>query len=66
MRELINNPFYEQIKAYKGCITDYCLIEDDIPYQGYRSHKDKLRISLNCEGIKSFILIITLSRMKKM
>ena len=40
MRELQNDPFYEMIGNYKNCIIDYCLIEDDTPYQGERSHKD--------------------------
>ena len=39
MRELINDPFYELIEKYDRCIIDYCLIEDDAPYQGFRSHE---------------------------
>ena len=54
MRELVNDPFYEQIKAYKRCIIDYCLIEDDIPHQGYRSHKDAILFAL-CKVIERYI-----------
>ena len=46
MRELIDDPFYEQMKAYKNCIIDFCLIEDDVPYQGYRSHKDAILFAM--------------------
>ncbi len=46
MRELINDPFYELIRTYKNCIIDYCLIEDDTPYQGYRSHKDAVLFAM--------------------
>lgn len=54
MRELINDPFYEQIKAYERCIIDYCLIEDDIPHQGYRSHKDAILFAM-CKVIERYI-----------
>ena len=40
MRELIHDPFYELIEHYPRCGIDYCIIEDDTPHQGYRSHKD--------------------------
>ena len=46
MRELLNDPFYELIKKYDRCVIDYCLIEDDAPYQGYRSHKDILQFAM--------------------
>ena len=46
MRELINDPFYELIKKYDRCIIDYCLIEDDTPYRGYRSHKDAILFAM--------------------
>ena len=46
MRELINDPFYELIKQYDRCIIDYCLIEDDTPHQGYRSHKDAVLFAM--------------------
>lgn len=39
MRELLNDPFYEQLEKYPRCVIDYCLIEDDAPHQGKRSHK---------------------------
>lgn len=54
MRELINDPFYEYIKAYKRCIIDYCLIEDDILHQGYRSHKDAILFAM-CKVIERYI-----------
>lgn len=54
MRELVNDPFYEQIKAYKRCVIDYCLIEDDIPHQGYRSHKDAILFAM-CKVIERYI-----------
>ena len=38
LRELVNDPFYELIKKYDGCVIDYCLIEDDTPHRGRRSH----------------------------
>ncbi|MBR2812719.1 MAG: hypothetical protein IKD69_15195 [Solobacterium sp.] len=40
MRECTNDPFYEMIGSYGNCIVDYCILEDDTPHQGYRSHKD--------------------------
>ena len=46
MRELINDPFYELRAAYINCIIDYCLIEDDTPYQGKRSHKDAVLFAM--------------------
>ena len=46
MRELINDPFYEMIKEYDDLVIEYCLIEDDIPNQGYRSHKDAVLFAL--------------------
>ena len=46
MRELINDPFYELIEKYDRCIIDYCLIEDDTPHQGYRSHKDAVLFAM--------------------
>ena len=46
MRELINDPFYELIKKYDRCIIDYCLIGDDTPHQGYRSHKDAVLFAM--------------------
>lgn len=39
MRELIQDPFYARIEKYNRCILDYCLIQDETPHQGYRSHK---------------------------
>lgn len=54
MRELINDPFYEYIKAYKRCIIDYCLIENDILHQGYRSHKDAILFAM-CKVIERYI-----------
>lgn len=54
MQELINDPFYKQIKSYNRCIIDYCLIENDIPYQGYRSHKDAILFSM-CKIIERYI-----------
>ena len=46
MRELLNDPFYELIEKYDRCIIDYCLIEDDTPHQGYRSHKDAVLFAM--------------------
>ena len=46
MRELINDPFYQLIEKYDRCIIDYCLIEDDTPHQGYRSHKDAVLFAM--------------------
>ena len=46
MRELLNDPFYEMIKEYENCVIDYCLMEDDTPYQGYRSHKDAVLFAM--------------------
>lgn len=40
MRKLIYDPFYELIEHYPRCGIDYCLIENNTPHQGYRSHKD--------------------------
>lgn len=46
MRELLNDPFYELIGTYDRCMIDYCLIEDDTPHQGYRSHKDAVLFAM--------------------
>ncbi len=46
MRELRNDPFYELIKEYGRCVIDYCLIADDTPHQGYRSHKDAVLFAM--------------------
>ena len=46
MRELRNDPFYEVIRNYEDCIIDYCLIEDDTPHQGKRSHKDAILFAM--------------------
>ena len=46
MRELINDQFYKVIGEYKRSIIDYCLIEDDTPYQGKRSHKDAILFAM--------------------
>ena len=47
MRELISDPFYELIEKYDRCIIDYCLIEDDSPYQGYRSHQEAVLFAMH-------------------
>ena len=39
MRELTNDPFYEVIHSYPSLIIDYCLLADEIPHLGIRSHK---------------------------
>ena len=46
MRELITDPFYEMIGGYENCIIDYCLMEDDVPHQGKRSHKDAILFAM--------------------
>ena len=46
MRELLKDPFYEMIGEYDNCVIDYCLMEDDTPYQGYRSHKDAVLFAM--------------------
>ncbi len=46
MREINNDPFYKWIGNYKNCIIDYCLMEDDTPYQGMRSHKDAILFAM--------------------
>ena len=46
MRELLNDPFYELIEKFDRCVIDYCLIEDDTPHQGYRSHKDAVLFAM--------------------
>lgn len=47
MWELINDPFYEEIKAYNRCIIDFCLVKDDKPHQGFQSHKDVLAFAMS-------------------
>ena len=54
MKELINDPFYKQIKAYERCIIDYCLIENDMPHHGYRSHKDAILFAM-CKVMERYI-----------
>lgn len=46
MRELIQDPFYKQIKTYDRCIIDYCLMEDDYPHQGKRSHRNAVLFTM--------------------
>ncbi len=46
MHELINDSFYKLLEKYDRCVIDYCLIEDDTPYQGYRSHKDAVLFAM--------------------
>ncbi|MCR4951907.1 MAG: hypothetical protein K6A40_11350 [Solobacterium sp.] len=46
MREQKHDSFYELIKGYDRCVIDYCLIEDDTPHQGYRSHKDAVLFAM--------------------
>ena len=46
MRELLNDPFYELIGKYDRCVIDYCLIEDDAPHWGKRSHRDALLFAM--------------------
>ena len=46
MRELINDPFNKLIEEYDRCVIDYCLMEDDTPYQGYPSHKDAIQFAM--------------------
>lgn len=47
MRELIHDSFYEMLEKYNRCIIDYCLIQDDTFYQGYRSHKDAILFAMS-------------------
>lgn len=46
MRELTNDSFYELIEQYDRCVIDYCLMEDNMPYQGLRSHKDAVLLAM--------------------
>lgn len=46
MRELLSDPFYEEISAYNRCILDFCLMAGDVPHQGYQSHKDAVRFAM--------------------
>ena len=39
MRELINDPFYATIREYDRCVVDYCLMADEVSYQGEESHR---------------------------
>lgn len=54
MRESLRDPFYEMIERYDRCIIDYCIIEDDTPHQGYRSHKDAVLFAM-CKVIERYI-----------
>lgn len=54
MREAIHDHFYELIRSYKNCVIDYCLIEDDVPHKGYRSHKDAVLFAM-CKVIERYI-----------
>ena len=46
MIELTDDPFYKMIGEYKNCIIDYCIIENDTPHQGKRSHKDAILFAM--------------------
>jgi len=54
VRELIQDPFYALIEKYDRCIIDYCLIQDETPHQGYRSHKDAVLFAM-CKVIERYI-----------
>lgn len=46
MRELVNDPFYRLIEGYRNCVIDYCLIVDDVPHRGQRSHRDAILFAM--------------------
>lgn len=46
MREIKDDRFYETIKEYDRLVIDYCLIESDVPYQGFPSHKDAVMFAI--------------------
>ena len=57
MRVLINDPFYELTEGRDRCIIDDCLIEDDTPIQGYRSHKDAVLFAMHKEIERYFVCL---------
>lgn len=47
MRELTQDSFYELLREqYYRCIIDYCLMEDDFPYRGVRSHSEAVLFAM--------------------
>ena len=46
MRESTDSPIYDIIRKYDRCVIDYCLMEDDAPYQGIKSHKKALEFAM--------------------
>ena len=57
MRELLQDPFYALMETYDRCVIDYCLIEDDTPYLGYRSHKDAVLFSVSAGREKLYFTL---------
>ena len=46
MFELTGDPFYAQIAKYDRCVVEYCLIGDDAPHRGKRSHYDAVLFAM--------------------
>ena len=47
MRELTQDPFYELLREeYDRCVIDYCLLDDDFPYRGMRSHREAVLFAM--------------------
>ena len=46
MHELVHDPFYTLLREYDRCVIDYCLIGDDAPYRGMRSHKEAVLFAM--------------------
>ena len=46
LKELINDPFYEEYKKYDRCELDYCILETN-EYKGEITHKEALIFFMN-------------------
>ena len=46
MIELVKDSFYKMMDGYEDCIIDYCIMKEEIPYRGERSHEDAIRFAM--------------------
>ena len=40
-----DDPFYDLIAAYPDCAVEYCIVQDDLPYNGLASHWHALAVA---------------------
>ena len=50
LKELIDDPFYNEYEKYKDCVLDYCIIKIDAQYNYEKSHKEAVIFALEKWG----------------